>query len=191
MEGFLPMSFTFQRLEIPEIILIEALNFRDERGFFMETYKMSQFSAHGIRHIFVQDNLSHSVRGVLRGLHYQKHPKAQGKLVMVLSGEIFDVAVDIRPDSRTYRRWVGVTLSAGDLRMLYVPVGFAHGFCVLSGEADVLYKVTEEYAPELDRGIVWNDPDIGIQWPIAAPILSRKDAQLPLLRDADNNLSLG
>ena len=184
------MSFKFQRSEMPGVVLIEASSFGDERGFFMETYKMSQFSAHGVPHTFVQDNLSHSVRGVLRGLHYQKHPKAQGKLVMVLRGQIFDVAVDIRRGSPTYGRWVGITLSAGDLRMLYVPVGFAHGFCVLSEEADVLYKVTEEYAPGLDRGIVWNDPDIGIRWPIAEPILSRKDAQLPFLREADNNLSM-
>jgi len=182
------MSFKFQTAEIPEIVLVEALNRRDERGFFMETYKMSEFAAHGIPYTFVQDNLSHSVRGVLRGLHYQNHPKAQGKLVMVLRGQIFDVAVDIRHGSPTYGRWVGVTLAAGDSRMVYVPVGFAHGFCALSEEADVLYKVTEEYAPDLDRGIVWNDPDIGIRWPVADPLLSRKDAQLPLLRDADNNL---
>jgi dTDP-4-dehydrorhamnose 3,5-epimerase len=185
------MSFKFQRSEMPEVVLVEASSFGDERGFFMEMYKMSQFSAHGIPHIFVQDNLSHSVHGVLRGLHYQNHPKAQGKLVMVLRGQIFDVAVDIRRGSPTYGRWVGVTLAAGDLCMLYVPVGFAHGFCVLSEKADVLYKVTEEYAPELDRGIVWNDPDIGIRWPIAQPILSPKDAQLPLLSAADNNLTIG
>jgi dTDP-4-dehydrorhamnose 3,5-epimerase len=184
------MSFKFQNLEIPEIVLVEAASYADDRGFFAETYKMSSFSAHGISPAFVQDNLSHSVRGVLRGLHYQKRPKAQGKLVMVLRGQIFDAAVDIRRGSPTYGRWVGVMLSADDFRMLYVPVGFAHGFCVLSEEADVLYKVTEEYTPDLDRGIVWNDPAIGIQWPVAEPILSRKDAQLPLLRDADNNFSM-
>jgi dTDP-4-dehydrorhamnose 3,5-epimerase len=185
------MSFKFHRLEIPDVVLVEAVSFADDRGFFAETYKMSPFAAHGISLPFVQDNLSHSVQGVLRGLHYQKHPKAQGKLIMVLRGRIFDVAVDIRVGSPTYRRWVGVVLSADDSRLLYVPVGFAHGFCVLSEQADVLYKVTEEYAPELDRGIVWNDPAIGIQWPVAEPILSPKDAQLPLLSDADNNFQVG
>src|SRR5690606_15100817 len=132
----------------------------------------------------VQDNLSHSRYGVLRGLHYQAHPKAQGKLVSVLRGEIFEVAVDIRRGSPTYGRGVGVRLAAKDRRLLYVPVGFAHGFCVLSVEADVVYKVTKEYAPELDRGVRWNDPELGIRWPIEEPILSPKDAQLPLLREA-------
>lgn len=181
------MPFKFHRLEIPDLILIEGQRFDDDRGFFAETYKMSQFVSYGISSPFVQDNWSHSIRGVLRGLHYQKHPKAQGKLVMVLRGQIFDVAVDIRKGSPTYGQWTGVTLTAEELRMLYVPPGFAHGFCVLSDEADVLYKVTAEYSPELDRGIIWNDPEIGIRWPIADPLLSVKDAQLPPLRDADNN----
>jgi dTDP-4-dehydrorhamnose 3,5-epimerase len=152
---------------------------------------MSSFSANGISDAFVQDNLSHSRQGVLRGLHYQNHPKAQGKLVTVLKGEIFDVAVDIRKSSPTYGRWVGMTLSADCCRMLYISVGFAHGFCVLSEEATVSYKVTEEFAPDLDRGIAWNDPYIGIRWPIANPILSAKDAQLPLLREADNSFEVG
>jgi len=178
------MPFKFQPLEIPEVILVEARHFEDERGFFMETYKRSPFAAHGIAATFVQDNYSHSTRGVLRGLHYQAPPKAQGKLVIALRGQIFDVAVDIRPDSPTYGQWVAEGLSAQNHRMLYIPPGFAHGFCVLSDEADVSYKVTEEYAPELDRGIAWNDPDIGIRWPIASPILSPKDAQLPPLRRA-------
>jgi dTDP-4-dehydrorhamnose 3,5-epimerase len=181
------MAFRFSRLKIPEIILIEANNFRDARGFFRETYKESEFSANGMPHPFVQDNHSHSSRGVLRGLHYQLRPRAQGKLVVVSAGEIFDVAVDIRKGSPTYRQWVGQVLSIDNCQMLYVPPGFAHGFCVLSDEADVTYKVTAEYAPELDRGIVWNDPAIDIQWPIREPILSLKDAALPLLKDADNN----
>lgn len=185
------MPFDFKRLEIPEIVLVEARRFADDRGVFAETYKRSAFSAHGIRETFVQDNLSHSRRGVLRGLHYQKHPKAQAKLVTVLRGEVFDVAVDLRRGSPTYGRWVGLTLSAEPFRMLYVPTGFAHGFCVLSESADVVYKVTEEYAPDLDRGIIWNDPEIGIEWPVAEPILSAKDAQLPSLREADNNFELG
>jgi dTDP-4-dehydrorhamnose 3,5-epimerase len=150
----------------------------------METYQCSAFAAAGIQEAFVQDNFSHSGRGVLRGLHYQTPPKAQGKLVSVLSGEIFDVAVDIRRGSPTYGRWVGVRLAAANRHLIYVPVGFAHGFCVLSAEADVVYKVTEEYAPELDRGVRWNDPELGIRWPIEEPILSPKDAQLPWLREA-------
>ncbi len=181
------MPFDFQPLEIPEVILIEAHAFGDERGFFMETYKRSKFAANGIAEPFVQANRSHSVRGVLRGLHYQKHPKAQGKLVMVSHGRIFDVAVDIRLGSPTYGRWVGRELTASNGRLLYVPVGFAQGFCVLSDEADVIYLTTDEFARDLDRGIIWNDPEIGIEWPIAAPILSPKDARLPCLREADNN----
>lgn len=182
------MPFEFKRLEIPEIILIEAKYFDDNRGFFLETYRLSTFTAHGIPYTFVQDNRSYSGHGVLRGLHYQKQPKAQGKLVTVLRGQIYDVAVDIRKDSPTYGQWVGLELTADRFQMLYIPEGFAHGFCVLGQEADVLYKVTEEYAPETDRGIYWNDPEIGIHWPIMDPILSAKDAQLPLLKDADNNL---
>lgn len=185
------MPFQFHRLEIPELILVEARQFEDERGFFMETYQRSQFSANGIAEAFVQDNLSYSVRGVLRGLHYQKRPKAQGKLVQVLLGQVFDVAVDIRKRSPTYGKWIGTVLSADSGRILYVPPGFAHGFCVLSKEAAVGYEVTEEYAPDLDRGIRWNDPDIGIQWPIADPVLSPKDARLPFLKDADNSFKVG
>jgi dTDP-4-dehydrorhamnose 3,5-epimerase len=184
------MPFHFRRLEIPEIILIERQRFEDRRGFFSEIYKLSAFSAGGISAVFVQDNYSHSGRGVLRGLHYQKHPKAQGKLVTVIKGRVFDVAVDIRKGSPSYSRWLGVTLSSDNGRMLYVPPGFAHGFCVLSEEADVIYKVTREYAPELDRGIVWNDAQIGIHWPIADPVVSAKDAQLPSLEEADNNFAM-
>jgi len=181
------MPFKFRRLEIPGVILIEVQAARDDRGYFMETYKGSVFAANNIPTAFVQDNHSHSVRGVLRGLHYQKPPRAQGKLVMALRGEIFDVAVDIRRSSSTYGKWVGQVLSSDNSYMLYIPVGFAHGFCVLSEEADVIYKVTEEYAPECDRGLRWNDLDIGIQWPIAQPLLSPKDARLPLLKEADRD----
>jgi dTDP-4-dehydrorhamnose 3,5-epimerase len=184
------MPFRFERLEIPEIILVEAQRHGDDRGYFLETYKQSTFADNGISPAFVQDNISHSALGVLRGLHYQKHPGAQGKLVMALKGRIFDVAVDIRRGSPTYGKWVGLELSGDSLRMIYVPPGFAHGFCVLSEGATVAYKVTAEYAPELDRGIVWNDPDIGIPWPISDPVLSLKDAQLPLLKDADNNFTI-
>lgn len=181
------MPFRFTRLEIPDVIAIQRVPYRDHRGFFAEIYRRSEFEAHGIRGPFVQVNHSRSVRGVLRGLHYQKPPAAQAKLVTVLRGEIFDVAVDIRRGSPTYGRWVGTVLSGEDGRMLYIPEGFAHGFCVLSEVADVLYEVTAEYAPELERGIRWDDPDIGIQWPISDPILSEKDAALPLLREAEHD----
>ena len=179
------MPFEYHPLQIPDVILVQARRVQDERGFFMETYRWSDFVAHGITERFVQDNHSHSLRGVLRGLHYQKHPKAQGKLVRALSGEFFDVAVDIRRESPTYGRWVGEVLSAENRCMLYLPPGVAHGFCVLSDEAALAYKVTAEYAPDLERGIRWDDPQIGITWPIADPILSAKDASLPLLQDAD------
>ncbi len=181
------MPFQFQRLGIPDLILVQVRCFTDARGFFMETYKRSAFVENGIREAFVQDNYSHSIRGVLRGLHYQKDPQSQGKLVQVLRGEVFDVAVDIRKGSPTYGQWASVRLSAEGCELLYIPAGFAHGFCVLSDEADFLYKVTAEYAPELDSGIVWNDPDIGVEWPVSEPVVSSKDAGLPLLRDADVN----
>jgi dTDP-4-dehydrorhamnose 3,5-epimerase len=181
------MTFRFERLKIPEVILVEALKHSDDRGFFRETYKQSEFAAHGIALPFVQDNHSHSARGVLRGLHFQKLPKAQGKLVIVSSGEIFDVAVDLRAGSPTYGHWLAQVLSAENGCMLFVPPGFAHGFCVTSDEADVMYKVTSEFAAELDRGIIWNDSTLGIRWPVSQPLLSPKDARLPLLKDADNN----
>ena len=182
------MSFAFKRLALPEVYLVEAVAFPDQRGFFMEAYKRSEFEANGVSDPFVQDNYSHSVRGVLRGLHYQKQPKAQGKLVMVVHGEAFAAAVDIRKGSPTYSRWVVEVLSAENHRMLYVPVGFAYGFVVLSDEVDMAYKMTvSEYAPDLGRGIIWNDPEIGIKWPQDNPILSEKDACLPLLKDADND----
>ena len=181
------MPFRFQRLEIPEVVLIEPKVFADGRGFFMETYKLSDFSEFGIKEPFVQDNHSHSVKGVLRGLHYQNPPKAQGKLVRVVRGEIYDVAVDIRKGSPTYGKWIGVVLSEENKLMLYVPPGFAHGFCVLSEVAEVVYKCTEEYDPVAEAGIIWNDPEIGIKWPIEAPILSEKDSKWPRLRDAINH----
>ena len=183
------MPFRFTRLSIPDIILIEPLVFRDQRGFFMETYKQSEFAAEGITETFVQGNHSKSFRGTLRGLHYQKYPKAQGKLVRALSGEIHDVAVDLRHGGPTYGKWVAVTISAEDKKMLYVPGGFAHGFCVISAEAEVLYSATEEYAPNCEAGVVWNDPDLNIEWPIAEPRLSNRDRAWPRLKDADNNFS--
>lgn len=179
------MPFEFQRLEIPDLILVKPRVFRDERGFFLETYKQSDFSTHGIPEAFVQDNHSRSTRGVLRGLHYQNPPQAQGKLVRVVRGEVFDVAVDLRRGSPTYKVWNSVVLSEESAEMFYIPPGFAHGFCVLSDVADFVYKVTAEYAPELDAGIRWDDPEIGIDWPVAEPIVSSKDAGLPLLAEAE------
>ncbi len=185
------MAFRFVPLEISGVVLVEAKAFLDDRGLFMEAYKYSQFAAHGIPERFVQDNFSYSKRHVLRGLHYQKNPKAQGKLVAVFFGRIFDVAVDIRQGSPTYGRWVGVELSDTRHNMVYVPSGFAHGFCVLSAEASVVYKTTEEFAPDFERGIIWNDRELAIGWPIDRPILAPKDAALPTLREADNNFRFG
>ena len=182
---------TFEEHALPGVWIITPTVYPDSRGWFSETYREETFREHGIETRFVQDNHSHSIRGVLRGLHYQKPPKAQGKLVSVIQGEIFDVAVDIRKGSPTYGQWVGEVLSSDTHRLLYVPAGFAHGFCVLSEEADVVYKVTNEYAPDLDRGIIWNDPDLAVQWPIEEPLLSPKDAQLPCLRDADVDFVVG
>jgi len=182
------MPFSFETLEIPGVILVKARSFPDDRGFFMETYKKSEFERNGIPFNFVQDNYSYSSkRAVLRGLHHQMNPHAQGKLVFPIRGRIFDVAVDIRKGSPTYARWVGVELSSDDPSMLYVPAGFAHGFQVLSEEADVTYRVTDEYAPEVDRGIIWNDPDLAVEWPLANPLLSPKDESMPRLKDAENN----
>lgn len=181
------MPFTFEKLEIPDVILVEPKNFPDDRGFFMETYKKSAFYENGIKANFVQDNFSHSSKGTLRGLHYQKEPMAQAKLVQVINGEIFDVAVDIRKHSPTFGKWVGEKLSNENHKILYVPRGFAHGFIALSEKVDVLYKVDNEFSPEHDRGILWSDPNIGIDWPIADPLLSEKDKKQPFLQDADND----
>lgn len=180
------MPFSFKRLEIPDVVLIEPKVFRDDRGFFMESYKRSEFVDFGIDEMFVQDNHSRSRRGVLRGLHYQNPPRAQAKLVRVIDGEIFDVAVDIRKGSPTYGRWVGVYLSDENMRMLYIPVGFAHGFLALSDVAEVLYKTSDEYSPEHEAGIVWNDPEVGIDWPVEEPVLSPRDCRWPGLRGAVN-----
>ena len=185
------MPFSFKRLEIPEVFVIEAKTFSDDRGFFLESFKESDFISYGVKTRFVQDNLSHSIHGVLRGLHYQKNPKAQAKLVTAIRGEIFDVAVDIRKDSPTFGKWVAEILSDKNHKSLYVPEGFAHGFCVVSDEADVLYKVSQEYSSENERGIIWNDSTLEITWPIDNPILAKKDLDLPLLNDIDNNFSYG
>jgi dTDP-4-dehydrorhamnose 3,5-epimerase len=181
------VAFRFTHSDIASVILVEPTAFPDPRGFFSETYKQSEFGRNGIPHTFVQDNHSRSKRGVLRGLHYQKKPAGQAKLVSAIRGEILDVAVDIRKGSLSYGRWVAAVLSDQNHRLLFVPEGFAHGFVVLSEEADVVYKVTAEYSAENERGIIWNDPLIGIDWPIKDPVLSLKDAQFPTLENADNN----
>ena len=181
------MSFRFARTVITDVIVIGPQVVPDQRGFFMETYKRSEFAAAGITDVFVQCNHSKSAKGILRGLHYQNQPKAQGKLITTLGGEIYDVAVDIRKKSPTFGKWVGVALSAESKRMLYVPPGFAHGFCVTSEDAEIQYMITEEYAPDLESGVIWNDPDVAIDWPISEPILSPRDRAWPRLRDADNN----
>ena len=176
------MPFLFSSLEIPDVKLVIPKHYSDERGYFLESFKESEFSANGISVKFVQDNVSFSTKGALRGLHYQQKPKEQAKLVSVISGEIFDVAVDIRKDSTTYGKWVSQILSEKNHKMLYIPEGFAHGFCTLSDTANVFYKVTNEYSPENERGIIWNDPNVSISWPIENLIVSEKDKKLPILQ---------
>ena len=176
------MSFEFIKQEIPEVILIKPKVFGDARGFFMESYKKSEFFANGIQDEFNQDNHSKSSKGVLRGLHYQAKPYAQAKIVRCARGRIYDVAVDIRPESKTFGKYVKVELSEENKQMLYIPVGFAHGFVALSDEVELLYKASGEYAPNADRGVLWNDPDIGIDWEIDfEPLLSEKDKVQPKL----------
>jgi dTDP-4-dehydrorhamnose 3,5-epimerase len=183
------MTFTFKRLQISDVILIEPELFSDNRGFFLETFKESDFLSNGISKKFVQDNFSHSIHGVIRGLHYQNSPKAQAKLITVVKGEIFDVAVDIRKNSPTYGRWVSEILSESNHRSLYIPEGFAHGFCVLSEKADVFYKTSNEYSREHEGGVIWNDSTINISWPIEKPIISSRDSRLPLLEDLNNDFT--
>ncbi len=168
--------------ELPGVLIIEPKVFGDARGFFMETWNGARYKEYGIPNHFVQDNLSLSAHGVLRGLHFQ-NPQAQGKLVSVLAGEVFDVAVDIRVGSPTFGRWTGVTLSAENKRQFWVPPDFAHGFVVTGESALFSYKCTDYYAPEYDGSILWDDPEIGIQWPVKAPSLSDKDRAAPPLSE--------
>jgi dTDP-4-dehydrorhamnose 3,5-epimerase len=177
----------FEPTSIPDVIRIEPRIFRDARGFFLESYHEARFGEGGVRARFVQDNHSRSARGTLRGLHMQV-AFAQGKLVRCIAGEVFDVAVDVRRGSNTYGQWVGETLSADNFRQLWVPPGFLHGFCVTSEAAEIEYKCTELYHPEDELGVIWNDPDLAIRWPISAPLLSAKDAGLPRLRDVEARL---
>jgi dTDP-4-dehydrorhamnose 3,5-epimerase len=178
------MAFTFSRLEIPDLILISPRVHPDERGFFCETYKKSEFAANGIGVDFVQDNHSFSIRGVVRALHYQLPPSAQGKLVSVISGRIWDVAVDLRRGSATFGRWVGIELSDENMSILWIPPGFAHGFVALSDTVHLIYKCTAEYDKASEVGIRWDDPDIGITWPLSDLVVSPRDAALPPFKDA-------
>lgn len=168
------------RTALPDVLLIEPPVFPDARGFFLEIWHQTRYQEYGLPQRFVQDNVSSSTRGTLRGLHFQ-HPSDQGKLVYVLQGEVFDVAVDVRVGSPTFGQWVSVLLSDENKHQLYIPEGFAHGFCVTSEHALVAYKCTDFYNPAADNGVLWNDPDLGIDWPIRTPILSDKDsARIPL-----------
>lgn len=178
------MPFTFTKLKPDGLVLVEPRAFPDDRGFFMESYRESEFAAGGVPHRFVQDNHSLSRKNVIRGLHFQKEPRAQGKLVRVVTGAVWDVVVDLRRGSPTERRWTAIELSADNRRMLYIPGGFAHGFAALTDDVHLLYKCTEEYDASLDAGIRWNDPAIGISWPVSDPIVSEKDGSLPFLKDA-------
>ena len=174
-------------LEHPEVLLVEPDVFPDARGFFMETFHADKYALHGLPAMFLQDNHSRSVRGVLRGLHYQlNHP--QGKLVRVIEGEIFDVSVDVRRGSPTYGKHFATRLSADNFHQLYIPPGVLHGFLVTSDFAQVLYKCTDFYRPEADFSVAWNDPEFGIAWPIESPILSEKDRCAPRLQDVESQL---
>jgi len=177
------MVFQFTPLRIPDVVSIRTTRYEDSRGFFSETYRQSAFEAElGI--VLVQDNLARSGPRVLRGLHFQRSPKAQGKLIHVVRGEIYDVAVDLRANSATHGQWVAQTLSADSGEILWIPPGFAHGYMVTSSDgADVAYKVTEEYDPAFDAGIRWDDPTLEIQWPEGPPVLSERDRGLPALAD--------
>lgn len=177
------MPFSFTKLPLEGLVLVEPKVYADGRGFFLESYKESEFAAAGIDERFVQDNHSLSRKNVLRGLHFQRVPKAQGKLVRVIKGTVWDVAVDIRKDSPTFKRWHGVELSAENGLMLYIPPGFAHGFVALTDETHLMYKCTEEYDVALDTGIRWNDPDLAVDWPVKEPVLSLKDEELPMLKE--------
>lgn len=181
------------KTKLAGVFIIEPSVFGDHRGWFTESYNKEIFEKAGLNLEFVQDNHSFSAKkGTLRGLHYQLTPKAQTKLVRCTKGSIYDVAVDIRKDSATYGQWFGIELTAENKKQLLVPKGFAHAFMTLTDDVEVQYKVDELYSPENDRGIIWNDPDIGIDWPMdVTPVLSTKDEKAPLLKDAENNFIFG
>lgn len=175
--------------DVPDVLIVEPDVHCDARGFFLETYHAARYSAHGMEVAFVQDNHSRSARGTLRGLHLQVR-RPQAKLVRVISGAIYDVAVDVRRGSPTFGRWVGVTLSAENFLQCYIPGGFAHGFCVLSDVADVEYKCTDVYEPGAEIGIAWNDPSLAIPWPVEQPLLSARDRGHPPLADQAERLPI-
>jgi dTDP-4-dehydrorhamnose 3,5-epimerase len=182
------MALKCEKTSLPEVLLFTPDVFGDARGFFLETYHQRKYAGAGLNRAFVQDNYSHSCRGTLRGLHYQLR-QPQAKLVSVIWGAIFDVAVDIRAGSPNFGRWVGQVLSDENRCQLYIPEGFAHGFCVVSEKADVMYKCTDFYDPQDDRGVLWSDSAIGVQWPATDPVLSAKDSRLlPLAQIVRENL---
>lgn len=176
------MPFEFQRTKIPDVLLIKPQVFKDERGFFMETYKKSDFKKAGIDVDFVQSNHSKSTKGVIRGLHFQKKPYMQSKLVRCIRGKIFDVAVDIRKESETFGKYVSVELSEENKYLLFIPKGFAHGFQVVSEVAEIEYLVDNEFAPDYEEGILWSDSLVNVKWPVQNPVLSKKDLSFPLLK---------
>jgi dTDP-4-dehydrorhamnose 3,5-epimerase len=184
----MPFNF-FRRMDrIPDVVLVEPKAFGDDRGWFMEVYKSSDFAKNGMPTGWAQDNHSRSTaKHIIRGLHFQNEPSAMGKLVRCTRGAIFDVAVDIRRGSPTYGQWVSAELTEENRHMLWVPPGFAHGFCTLTEVTEAIYKCSAEYSQAHDRAIAWNDPDLGVQWPTPRPILSAKDSSAPRLRDSDNN----
>lgn len=172
--------------DIPDLVILEPKVFQDERGFFMETYNKEVLASYGLQYDFIQDNHAKSGKGVLRGLHFQRPPADQAKLVRVTRGAVYDVAVDLRKGSPTYGKWYGVTLSADNFRQFLVPRGFAHGYVTLEPDTEFQYKVDNYYAPKLDGGIIWNDPDLAIDWPADEPVLSAKDRELPTLAEFDS-----
>lgn len=184
------MPFRFHSLSIPGLVLIETPLYNDRRGQFYESYNEREFALHNVETRYVQDNFSHSHRRVLRGLHYQRAPMAQAKLIRCVAGAVYDVAVDLRLGSETYGRWEAVTLSADNGLQLYIPAGFAHGFAVLSEAATIFYKVTQFYSPEHEAGIIWNDSQLAIEWPFSSPVLSEKDMRLPSLAELTSEVKL-
>ena len=180
------MAFTFERMGIRDVIAIRPERHLDDRGYFKEIYRQEIFAEAGITTPFVQDNVTRSVRGALRGLHYQLPPAGQGKLIGVIHGRIYDVAVDLRKGGPTYGKWVARTLDVESGEMLWVPPGFAHGYCILSETADVIYKVTNYFAPALSRGIRWDDPTLAIPWPVEDPVLSEADRKQPTFERCEN-----
>ena len=181
----MPMPVEFKQTEIPDVLEVKTGRFDDDRGFFTETYSLPTWSAAGFDGVFVQDNLSLSKKGTLRGMHYQLSTHGMGKLVRAVQGSVFDVAIDLRRGSPTFGKWVGRTLSGEDSTALWVPVGFAHGFVALEDDSYVWYKCTGAHAPEAERSLRYSDPSVGVEWPIEPTIISQKDADAPLLADAE------